>query len=405
MPNSDNAAGHEPEEQVAATAAETNITTDGVDAVEYSSNTHINSPLKKHLRIDTATLAACFDPKAPAEDRQGSVQEALATAASLTDENERLPHKTGFSSGDHAKRIAKLRNKRIPKTSFAKEFSRLPQNKSDAESGLEVGKHTWRGFVAGVMSAQKDAESKKDARLAAELEEARDAQRELDRREKDNAQSTDDAVRAAAEKAESRGDGNTPKSGGGEGPAGENSDPNASGSVDDQSEKPEEKTGVAAEQKTEADPSAQSSTAIARPVEPTKSNGDSVPSEIDGQSKSSAALVDGKETALGPKPQERGRMLSLSPTADLGTSLEPKNAAPNARKGKLFDQARSLPKMDAPIRGIGPQNPTPRVRAQGLGFHIASFVKAARALAPRDPAEISAAAWLNKRRDQDGLSR
>lgn len=404
MPNSDNAVGHEPEGQV-ADAADANLTNDGVEAVEYSSNVHINSPLNKHLRIDTATIAACFDPKTPAEDRRGSVQEALATAASLTDENERLPHKTGFSSGDHAKRIAKLRNKRVPKTSFAKEFSRLPQNKSDAESGLEVGKHTWRGFVAGVMSAHKDAESKKDAKLAAEIEEARDAKRELDRREKDNAQSTDDAVRIAAEKAESRGDGDTPKSGGNEGPAGGNSGANVSNSADDEAQKSEEKASVPAEQKTEVAPSSQAPTETTRPVETAKNNGNSVPSAVDGQSKSSPALADANKAELGPKPQERGRSLGLSPTAELGTSLEPKNAAPNARKGKLFDQARSLPKMDAPIRGIGPQNPAPRVRAQGLGFHIASFVKAARALAPRDPADISAAAWLNKRRDQDGLSR
>src|SRR3546814_2082805 len=77
----------------------------------------------------------------------------------ITDENERLPHKTQFSSGDHAKRIAQIRKKRIPRTSIAKELSRIPQNKSDAETGLEVGKHTWRGLVAGVMSARKDARS------------------------------------------------------------------------------------------------------------------------------------------------------------------------------------------------------------------------------------------------------
>src|SRR3546814_14140772 len=67
----------------------------------------------------------------------------------------------------------------------------IPQNKSDAETGLEVGKHTWRGLVAGVMSARKDAEAQKDAKLAEELEEARQAQKELDRREKDDAYSKD----------------------------------------------------------------------------------------------------------------------------------------------------------------------------------------------------------------------
>src|SRR3546814_21108075 len=88
--------------------------------------------------------------------------------------------------------------------SIAKELSRIPQNKSDAETGLEVGKHTWRGLVAGVMSARKDAEAQKDAKLAEELEEARQAQKELDRREKDDADSQDKAKKTVAEKAETR---------------------------------------------------------------------------------------------------------------------------------------------------------------------------------------------------------
>src|SRR3546814_2139959 len=73
-------------------------------------------------------------------DDKGNIKEALAAAAQITDENERLPHKTQFSSGDHAKRIAQIRKKRIPRTSIAKELSRIPQNKSDAETGLEVGR-------------------------------------------------------------------------------------------------------------------------------------------------------------------------------------------------------------------------------------------------------------------------
>src|SRR3546814_8053914 len=100
--------------------------------------------------------------------------------------------------------IAQIRKKRIPRTSIAKELSRIPQNKSDAETGLEVGKHTWRGLVAGVMSARKDAEAQKDAKLAEELEEARQAQKELDRREKDDADSQDKAKKTVDEKAETR---------------------------------------------------------------------------------------------------------------------------------------------------------------------------------------------------------
>src|SRR3546814_14796169 len=70
-------------------------------------------------------------------DDKGNIKEALAAAAQITDENERLPHKTQFSSGDHAKRIAQIRKKRIPRTSIAKELSRIPQHKSDAERSEE----------------------------------------------------------------------------------------------------------------------------------------------------------------------------------------------------------------------------------------------------------------------------
>src|SRR3546814_12923349 len=92
----------------------------------------------------------------------------------------------------------------MPLTSSSKGLSRIPQNKSDASTGLEVDKQTWRGLVAGVMSARKDAEAQKDAKLAEGLEEARQAQKELDRREKDDADSQDKAKKTVGEKAETR---------------------------------------------------------------------------------------------------------------------------------------------------------------------------------------------------------
>src|SRR3546814_1368406 len=77
---------------------------------------------------------------------------------------------------------------------------RISDWSSDVYSSDLVGKHTWRGRVAGVMSARKDAEAQKDAKRAEELEEARQAQKELDRREKDDADSQDKAKKTVAEK-------------------------------------------------------------------------------------------------------------------------------------------------------------------------------------------------------------
>src|SRR3546814_19136815 len=74
-------------------------------------------------------------------------------------------------------------------------------------------------------------------------------------------------------------------------------------------------------------------------------------------------------------------------------------------RSPLFDQARSFPKVQEPVRAIGPENPTPRVRAQGMGLGFASLIKAARALSSRDQGDMSAAAWMQRRRDIDGLSK
>src|SRR3546814_5245888 len=43
------------------------------------------------------------------------------------------------------------------------------------------------------------------------------------------------------------------------------------------------------------------------------------------------------------------------------------------------------------------------VRAQGMGLGFASLIKAARALSSRDQGDMSAAAWMQRRRDNDGL--
>src|SRR3546814_2260632 len=70
-----------------------------------------------------------------------------------------------------------------------------------------------------------------------------------------------------------------------------------------------------------------------------------------------------------------------------------RSLASTKREGPLFDQARSFPKVQEPVRAIGTQNPPPRVRAQGMGLGFASLIKAARALSSRDQGDMSAAAW------------
>src|SRR3546814_1465530 len=96
-------------------------------------------------------------------------------------------------------------------------------------------------------------------------------------------------------------------------------------------------------------------------------------------------------------PTRQNSELQITPPA--------RSLASTKREGPLFDHARSFPKVQEPVRAIGPENPTPRVRAQGMGLGFASLIKAARALSSRDQGDMSAAAWMQRRRDNDGLSR
>lgn len=392
MSDAENDLGQEPDANENNDPASVEARNDtGADALEYSSAVHINSPLDRSLRNNTAELAATFDPEGVATDSNGKIKDALAAAAQITDENERLPHKTQFSSGDHAKRIAQIRKKRIPQTSIAKELSRMPPNKSDAETGLEVGKHTWRGLIAGVMSARKDAEAKRDAKLAEELEDARQAQKELDRREKDDADSQDKAKQTVTSKADARGkdDAGDPDAGG----SGGNGGPGG---------------GTPGNAKSGA-----STGDIAKA--PTSGGLGSIATPIIDTAKEVAKTVAPAATAIAMGVPPEAAMKSISDAVkttskilqgtDLQVTPPAKSLASANQTGALFDQARSLARVSEPVRSIGPENPAPRVRAQGMGLGFASLIKAARALAPKEPGDISAAAWMQKRRDTDGLSR
>lgn len=394
MSDAENDRGQEPDATENNEPASVAARNDNGDAIEYSSAVHINSPLDRSLRNNTAELAATFDPEGVASDNNGKIKDALAAAAQITDENERLPHKTQFSSGDHAKRIAQIRKKRVPKTSIAKELSRMPPNKSDAETGLEVGKHTWRGLIAGVMSARKDAEAHRDAKLAEELEEARQAQKELDRREKEDADSQDKAKQTVTSKADARAkdDGAEPDAGGNGGPG----DDGGPGGGTSGNAKSGASTGDPAKASATsglgsiATPIIDTAKEVAKTVAPAATAiAMGVPPEAAVKSISDAVKTTGKIL--------QGTDLQVTPPAK---SL----ASPN-QTGALFDQARSLARVSEPVRSIGPENPAPRVRAQGMGLGFASLIKAARALAPKEPGDISAAAWMQKRRDTDGLSR
>jgi hypothetical protein len=394
MSDAENDRGHDEAAENAVTNS--NDGRDGEsDAIPYSSAVHINSPLDRSLRNDTATLAATYDPEGVASDDAGKIKDALAAAAQITDENERLPHKTQFSSGDHAKRIAQIRKKRIPRSSVAKELSRMPQNKSDAETGLEVGKHTWRGLVAGVMSARKDAEAVRDAKLAEQLEEARQAQKELDRRDKEDADSQDKAKQTVEKKADARKqDGSSGPDDGGSGPA-----PTSNGSQS----AAEKAAGTAASDQSPKAASSPRTTLVETAKEIAKTVGDAaVPI-----AKVAAPIALGipPEAAVKAASGAIEAVSSSRQNSELQSTPPARSLASTTRTGPLFEQARSFPKVAEPVRAIGPENPAPRVRAQGMGLGFASLIKAARALQPREQSDLSAAAWMQKRRDSDGISR
>src|SRR3546814_4008920 len=63
---------------------------DSAEAIPYSSAVHINSPLDRSLRNDTATLTATYDPEGFAVDDKGNIKEALAAAAQIRSEERRV---------------------------------------------------------------------------------------------------------------------------------------------------------------------------------------------------------------------------------------------------------------------------------------------------------------------------
>lgn len=420
MSQADHEPGQEPDAIENTTAAANDDHPSAIDAVEFNEGAHINSPLNREARLNMATLAATFDPEGYANDDKGKVKEALAAASSIIDQNERMPHKTGFSSGDHAKRIAQIRKKRIPQTTTVRELSRLPQNKSDAETGLEIGKQAWRGMMSGILSARKDAEAVKDAKLAEELAEAQAAQKEVDRREREAAESKDGAKTTASSKADARKsegiDGADDVGGGGSdgngGPSPDGTPPSTPPSTP--SSKLETKTDRIGLAETVVKAGVDAAT-----LSPAASIATTAATNVLSKDREAQKLPqmgipkNADPAALGPEPLTRGLSLAISPNAmkpgeknsELQANAPARSLKANARQGPLFEQARALPKVAAPVQAIGPQSPPPRPRAQGLGISLSSFVKAARVFAPRENGELSAAAWMQQRREADGLGK
>jgi hypothetical protein len=396
-------------------------------SVDFGSGSHINSPSTRDQRMSKGMVAATHTPEgvSPTTD---AIHAANAAASAEIDKNERLPHKTGFSNGDVAKRIDQIRKKRTPKSSFAKELSKVPQNKSDAETGLEIGKHTWKGIVQGIMSAKGDAEKKRDAALALELEELRQEQKKLDQAEKDAADAKKDVGNKGTEKAAEAGaepgaggnegpdstggtgaDGKGPE---GKGPAGSAAQPDAktagaSGvaapSMDGGKVTGEAGLGLAA---ATLNPAAGVAIAAVQANETQKSAG------MSHDPKKPTAKNDNKvETAADVASKMNVRTLGVAPNpaaAQPGFDRLAHPAPGNNSKqqgGALFAQARALPRPAAPTIAMGPSSPAPRVRVQGLGAGIGGFMKAARVLTGSSDKELSVNAWMQKQRDSEGLSR
>src|SRR5690606_13269993 len=96
------------------------------DHVVYDSQVHRNSSLDREMRHVSGVVAATQQADEPSTDLKDRVRAAGAAMSREIQLDESNPKKGEFGKGALAKRMNKLRQKRIPKTSAVGELSRLP---------------------------------------------------------------------------------------------------------------------------------------------------------------------------------------------------------------------------------------------------------------------------------------
>src|SRR3546814_1199890 len=138
MSDADNNLGRDNDAVENLAPVENDTRDDSAEAIPYSSAVHINSPLDRSLRNDTATLTATYDPEGFAVDDKGNIKEALAAAAQITDENERLPHKTQFSrSEEHTSELQSLM--RISYAVFCLKKTKKNTQRTETDTHIKKG--------------------------------------------------------------------------------------------------------------------------------------------------------------------------------------------------------------------------------------------------------------------------
>lgn len=393
----------------------------------YDERIHPNGPTSREDRHNQDLFTGTYDFDAAKGGKKG-VMDANAEIARIQDENDRLPHKEGYSSGDLQDRIDKIRKKRVPKSSYVKELSKMPANKSDAENGMEIGKHAFKGLTHGLMSSHKDAENARDARLAAELEEHREAQKALDRAEAERVKSEKEAREIGDDKTKVADQGQGPDSGSApatptseHGPNGPTGSDGGGSTATSESAKPANDIGMTVPSVDGIKATGEASMGLAvSAINPAAGVALGAVQANETQKQAGTAhhtpgakkvenKLDQSVEAVVAGMEHRRATLGIpvgKPVAANANCLSEPARGPSIDRPKtgLFAQASKLAKPAAPTLSQGPKAPAPRVRAQGLGTGIGGFMRAVRALAPSTP-EISAAAWQQKSRDSGGLSR
>lgn len=404
------------------------------NSVEFDSNIHRNDPLDRTSREASGVVGATFEPIESAEDIGRRTDRANAEVSKIFEENEANPNKTKFGKDATSARLQKLRKKRLPRSSIARELSRIPSQKEDTENGLALAKKVWQGMLAGARTNREYSDRERNMKIDQEIKDLERAERDFDNEERRRAAADQQARQNGKDKPESTEPGNDGPSGpehGGpnqSGPSGsENGGPGGTPPntpINGAEQVPSPQAGAA------TDSAAKDRAVTAGPVTGNAGLGmaisavnpvagaafTSIQTTLEQKEAGASHLHSDQEQTPTIKSQKQGvSPASTSPSPQKKHLVTAPNVAvpphqntlgrnPN-RQGALYTQARALAPTRTPTLSIGPQAPAPRIRVAGLGTGIGSFISAARALAPRDQNYELGVSWMKSQRDSEGRGR
>lgn len=363
--------------------------------VPFDGKIHRNSTLDRETRDIASHIAATQFTDEASPDYKDGVKNAVAKTADLIQQDEAKHKKGNFGKGDLKGRMQDLRKRMGKRASVLTDLSRLPAAKADPDSGMDVVKASWKGFMLAMINFKQEAKARQDAKLQEEMEDIRAAQAaerklneasDVGKDEGKSAAVVDNSPETPLDKAK---DGSGPEGGQDGGQSGPINGQNALGTAANDHSAPSDQ--AASDQKKNL----ASDRAVSLP-----GKGEiKLTPHAAINSPISSLNVKWKDHPLAQGQTNRQKTLSAVPNR-----THQSGHSPVARPNGLLAQAKGLPRTGEISTTIGPQNPPPRTRVIGLGTGLGAIITAARSAQHEDPSIAIQRFSLNQR-DKGGMGR